>query len=327
MIGIFQSSPAGRFLSVNPTLAASLGYDSPQELIDDIDDIAAQVYAEPQIRREIARRLREGQGTAKLEVNYLHRNGNKGIGNLYIRTVRDQQGKLLYYEGITQDITDRKQAEETIKASLQENEVLLKELYHRTKNNLQVVSSLLKLQSNRFSDPTVQHAFQDTMNRIWSMSKVHEKLYQSKNLSYIDLKDYIQELVNFLLMNYQTEYGKISLHLDLQSVIVNIDTAMPCGLIINELVSNAIKYAFPGGRKGKISIFLGTTQDDDIELRVADDGVGLPPELDLKNIDSLGLTLAIDLAKRQLKGQVEVRREQGMEFHLLFKKSDFKPKI
>jgi two-component sensor histidine kinase len=129
------------------------------------------------------------------------------------------------------------------------------------------------------------------------------------------------------MMNYQTEYGKISLHPDLQSVIVNIDTAMSCGLIINELVSNAIKYAFPGGRKGTISIFLGTTQDGDIELRVADDGVGLPPALDLKNIDSLGLTLAIDLAKRQLKGQVEVRREQGMEFRLLFKESDFKPKI
>jgi hypothetical protein len=117
------------------------------------------------------------------------------------------------------------------------------------------------------------------------------------------------------------------LHLDLQSVIVNIDTAMPCGLIINELTSNAIKYAFPGGRKGTISIFLSSTADDDIELRVADDGVGLPSELDVWNSEPLGLRLAINLAKNQLQGKWEVRREPGTEFRINFRELDYKPRI
>jgi hypothetical protein len=159
------------------------------------------------------------------------------------------------------------------------------------------------------------------------MALLQEKLYQSKDLSHLDLKDYVKDIVNNLLINFQTGYGKISLHLDLQSVIVNIDTAMPCGLLINELVSNALKYAFPGGRHGTISIFLSSTEDSGIELRVADDGVGLPPELDVWNTDSLGLKLVLNLAQNQLQGKLAVRRDQGTEFRLLFRELDYQARI
>jgi PAS domain S-box-containing protein len=252
--------------------------------------------------------------------------GNLSSWLIFKFPFRDAAGKR-YVGGVGLDITERQQAEETIKASLQEKEVLLKEIYHRTKNNLQVVCSLLNLQAARCSDPQLLQAFQDTGNRIRSMAMVHEKLYQSKDLSRIDLKDYIKDLANSLLINYQTEYGKISLHLDLQSVIVNIDTAMPSGLLLNELISNAIKYAFPGERQGTIRIFLRSTADGDIELRVADDGVGLPPELDVWNTDSLGLKLIMNLAANQLQGKVEVRREQGTEFCIIFRELDYKPRI
>jgi PAS domain S-box-containing protein len=235
-------------------------------------------------------------------------------------------GRILW-DGIEIDITERKLAEKAIQTSFAEKEVLLREIYHRTKNNLQVVCSLLNLQSARVSDPLILKAFQDTGNRIQSMALVHEKLYQSKDLSHIDLKDYIKDLANFLLVNYQTEPGKISLQLDLQSVIVNIDTTMPCGLMLNEILSNAIKYAFPAGRQGTISIFLSSWEDGGIELKVADDGVGLPSELDIWNADSLGLKLVISLAQSQLKGKLEVRREQGTEFRLLFRELDYKPRI
>jgi two-component sensor histidine kinase/PAS domain-containing protein len=233
--------------------------------------------------------------------------------------IRNTEGKILAGITVFSDITERKRTDEAIKASLREKEILLKEIYHRTKNNMQVIISLLNLQSARFSDPQLLQAFRDTGNRIRSMALVHEKLYQSKDLSSINLKDYIKDLAKFLLMNYQTELRRISLHLDLHSVPVNIETAMPCGLIINELISNSLKYAFPGAHQGTISIFLRSTEDRAIELRLADDGVGFPPELDVWKTDSLGLNLIIDLVRRQLRGQIELRREQGTEFHIIFR--------
>jgi two-component sensor histidine kinase len=222
---------------------------------------------------------------------------------------------------------EKARAEETIKASLQEKEVLLREIYHRTKNNMQVICSLLKLQSSRFSDPQVLQAFLDTGNRIRSMALVHEKLYKSNDMSNLDLSDYIKDLAYFLLVAISTENEKITLHFDLHPVIVNIETAMPCGLLVNELISNAIKYAFPEGRKGTISICLRPTTDRDIELRVADDGVGLPPDLDIWHTNSLGFKLITSIGQNQLKGKFEVHRDQGTEFCITFRELDYQPRV
>jgi two-component sensor histidine kinase len=242
--------------------------------------------------------------------------------------VEERTAELSRVNAVLQiEIGQRQRAEEVTKASLEEKEVLLKEIHHRTKNNMQVVCSLLKLQSSRLGDPQLRRALQDSENRVRSMALVHEKLYQSQDLSHIDLKDYIKDLAYFLLTVYQIESERINLHLDLQSVIVNIETAMPCGLIINELTSNAFKYAFPGLQKGTINIYLRMTQDHNIELRVADNGVGLPPELDLWTTDSLGLKLVTTLGKNQLNGILEVRREQGTEFHIIFRELDYKPRV
>lgn len=232
-----------------------------------------------------------------------------------------------YVGGIGLDITASKQAEELIQASLQEKEVLLKEIHHRTKNNLQVVCSLLKLQASRLEDLQLRRALQDTENRVRSMALVHEKLYQSNSLSHVDLKDYMKEIIYFLMTTYQSESERISLQLDLHSVTVSIETAMPCGLIVNELISNALKYAFPDGCEGTLSISLRPTEDDAIELRVADDGVGLPFEFDIRNTDSLGYKLVASLGENQLRGELEVRGDKGTEFRLRFREQDYKPRV
>jgi PAS domain S-box-containing protein len=241
--------------------------------------------------------------------------------------IRNTEGKILAGITVFSDITERKRVDEAIKASLREKEILLQEIYHRTKNNMQVIISLLNLKSASSSDPQLLEAFRDTGNRIRSMALVHEKLYQSKDLSNLNLKDYIKDLAKLLLRNYQTELRRISLHLDLDSVPVNIETAMPCGLILNELISNSLKYAFPCGRNGTISILLRSTEDRDIELRIADDGVGLPPEIDVWKTSSLGFSLVAGLTTQQLKGKLEIRREHGTEFRFLFKELYYKPRI
>jgi two-component sensor histidine kinase len=138
---------------------------------------------------------------------------------------------------------------------------------------------------------------------------------------------YLNDLAAFLLDTYRTEPGRISLHLDLQSVIMNIETAIPCGLIVNELMSNAIKYAFPDGRLGTIRILLRSTNDGDIELRVADDGVGLPPEFDIRKTGSLGFKIIVILGENQLRGKLEILRDQGTDFRLRFRELDYKPRI
>jgi PAS domain S-box-containing protein len=316
----------GKIINYNRAYQELIGFDDdeiPQLTNIDITPEEWREFEENIVKDQV---LRRGYSDV-YEKEY--RRKDDTIIPIELRTIliQDENNQPKAMWAMIRDITDRKQAVEAIETSLREKEILLREIYHRTKNNLQVVCSLLNLQSARFSDPHLLGAFEDTGNRIRSMALLQEKLYQSKDLSHLDLKDYVKDIVNNLLINFQTGYGKISLHLDLQSVIVNIDTAMPCGLLINELVSNALKYAFPGGRHGTISIFLSSTEDSGIELRVADDGVGLPPELDVWNTDSLGLKLVLNLAQNQLQGKLAVRRDQGTEFRLLFRELDYQARI
>ena len=225
------------------------------------------------------------------------------------------------------EVNERKQAEEALKASLKEKEVLLRELYHRTRNNMNVIRGLLTLQSANTNDKQVLEIFRETDNRIMSMGLVHKLLYQSKDLSKIDLKHYIATLADALFKSYRVSPGKILLNLDTESIPISIDTAAPCGLIINELMSNCLKHAFPENREGEIRIGLHLTDEDEIELRVGDNGIGIPQEIDLRNSESLGLKLITDLAERQLGGKVELKRGDGTEFVIRFKELQAEPRI
>ncbi|MGV0102433.1 PAS domain S-box protein [Nostoc sp. DSM 114160] len=221
---------------------------------------------------------------------------------------------------IQQDITEQKQAEEKIKASLKEKEVLLKEIHHRVKNNLGIVSSLLQMQCRRTQDPVVTAILRDSQNRIASIALVHEKLYCSEDLADIDFAQYIPDLTTHLFDSYNVSSSQIQLHIQVDNASLDIETAIPCGLIINELVSNALKYAFIGNCGGKIEVKFYQESASTLTLIIRDNGVGLPENFDSKKTKTLGITLVQGLVK-QLRGKLEIDSQQGTEFKITFTNS------
>ena len=217
------------------------------------------------------------------------------------------------------DITEQRRAEDKIRKSLEEKEVLLKEIHHRVKNNMQIVSSLLDHQTQYIKDKNVIEIFAESQNRIASMALVHEKLYQSKDLAKIDFHDYINDLVANLFQSYVENSGKIKLNMNIENIQLDIDLAIPCGLIINELVTNSLKYAFPDGRNGEIKIVFRKTDENMLELVISDNGIGIPLDLDFRKTGSLGLHLVTILAENQLHGKINLNRNEGTEFRIEFK--------
>ena len=203
--------------------------------------------------------------------------------------------------------------------SLHEKETLLKEIHHRVKNNMQIVSSLLDHQTQFIKDKNVDEIFAESQNRIASMALVHEKLYQSKDLAKINFLDYINDLAANLFQSYAENSGKIKLNMNIENIQVDIDFAIPCGLIINELVTNSLKYAFPAGRVGEIKIVFRKTDKNMLELVISDNGIGIPPDLDFRKTGSLGLHLVTILAENQLHGKININRNEGTEFKIEFK--------
>ena len=230
--------------------------------------------------------------------------------------IKDEKGTPLFVGVTAIDITERKKAEEKIKNSLKEKEVLLQEIHHRVKNNLQIISSLLNLQSHYIKDKKYADMLKESQNRIKSMALIHEKLYQSENLAYINANDYIEILVQTLARSY--EVTDIIFTVNVENVSLIVDYAVPCGLIINELVSNAIQHAFPDG-KGEIIITLRFSGDT-IQLKVSDNGIGMPDDMDFRTTDSLGLHLVTILAEDQLDGEITLERNEGTTFCVTFKR-------
>ena len=211
--------------------------------------------------------------------------------------------------------------------SLKEKEMLLCEIHHRVKNNLQVISSLLSLQSRYHKDAQAIETAKESQNRIKAMALIHEKLYRSKDFANVEFNDYIKTLVNDLFASYKVSASRVALKLDIENISLGIDTAIPTGLIINELVSNSLKYAFPEGKDGEIKIFLRSLNDGENELIVSDNGVGLPESLDIKKAESLGLRMITNLTERSLHGKVNINKSNGTEFQIIFKEKEYKERI
>ncbi len=215
------------------------------------------------------------------------------------------------------DALGRKKAE-GLRASLAEKEVLLKEIHHRVKNNLQIISSLLHLQSRNVTDARALEMLREGQNRVQSMALIHENLYRSQDLANVDFGEYVKTLVAHLFSSYGGGQGKVNLIVEVDRVPLSIDTAIPCGLIINELVTNSLKYAFPKGRKGEIQVCLHLVGDGEVALTVSDNGVGLPPGFDIERTESLGLRLVTTLAD-QIDGRVHIGCDVGSEFKISFR--------
>jgi PAS domain S-box-containing protein len=241
--------------------------------------------------------------------------------------IRDQNDRYFGRLHLFEDITARKQAERQIAGSLKEKEILLREVYHRVKNNLQVISSLLNLQSGSITDPQTLRLLRETQDRVRSMALVHEKLYRAEDLSRIDFSEYTRHLATMLTRSYRTQAGDIQLEFDLEKLRLNLDTAIPCGLILNELISNALKYAFPpqrsNPRPARLMVSLHATDPGTYTLQVADSGVGLPEGIDIHKTSSLGLQV-VSLLSEQLGGSASAHNSDGACFTIRFRELQYK---
>lgn len=306
-----------RFVRINEAMSRSFGLRNPSEAVGKTDaDFFAPEHARTALedeRRVIAR----GESMVGREEKEIWPDGRVTWVSTTKVPLRDKAGKITGLVGVSRDITAHKRAEEEIRASLEEKTVLLKEVHHRVKNNLQIVISLLNLQSVRTKNTAALDTLQETGNRVRSMALLHETLYRSHNLAHVNFANYIENICSHLFRSYGPKAAHIKLEPHLEDVAIDLDRAVSCGLIINELVSNALKHGFPGGREGRIEVELRTTPQEQIVMRVADDGVGLPSGLDVHQTGTLGHQLVFMLVEK-LRGAVEITRNHGVSFHITF---------
>ncbi len=331
------------FVSENVT---RLGYEV-EEFTSNRMLYADIVYPEDlgKVEDELSRNVEAGCDAYNSEYRIFTRSGEIRWVDERSFIQRDEDGGI-HLQGIILDITEHKKAEEAL---VQMEDIRKKEIHHRIKNNLQVISTLLYLESGNFSDEKVIEAFRNSQHRVKSMALVHEKLYQSEDMVSVDFSDYIQNLANYLFGAYSVGSGNITLKLDVDDVFLGMDTAVPVGIIINELVSNSLKHAFPEGENGEIVICLkkkaeekdccqGTDRSGPetgsrpgasgkyFSLTVRDNGKGFPEEIDFMETDSLGLQLVVSLVD-QVEGSIELNTDGGTEFRIRFRELKYKQKL
>ena len=227
------------------------------------------------------------------------------------------------------DITARKRAEDALRVSLKEKDLLLQELNHRVNNNLQLIANLLRMQRKHVVDKDALAVFDESQNRIRSIALVHEQLYLTKSFYRINLKDYISELSQHIYQSFVAEDNAVKLSIDVEDVILDIERVITCGLIINEMLSNSLKYAFPDRLDGRISISVRYTGEGLIELLYSDNGIGIPDSIDIRQARTLGMQLIVNLAEKQLDGSLSLDRKNGTAFKIVFKEiqSDLRKEV
>ncbi len=316
-VGIAHVGINGQWLLVNQKLCDILGYTSEELLLLTFQDITHPDDLDNDLK--YVKQMLTGEiPNYSLEKRYFRKNGFLVWINITVSLMHKPSGEPKYFISVVEDISDRKQSHQLIQASLLEKEVLLKEIYHRVKNNLQVISSLLNLQSAYIKDPEDMAIFQQSQQRIASMALVHEKMYQSPDLAKINLNEYVQDLVSSLCTCYEFNTNIISININVeQDISLGLDTAIPCSLIIHELVSNSLKHAFTGERAGEINIEIKKSSVNKIALVVRDNGQGLPSNFNFNNTASLGWEL-IDALSSQLSGDITINSDIGVKFQIDF---------
>ena len=325
---IWTTDTKFRFTYISPSVMRLRGI-SPEEAMR--ESLAAKITPEKVekiFREEKAMLEAVARGDrdvfAYVDAQQTRKDGSMVSVGISISPLFDEAGNHTGYIGVTRDISAQKAAEESLRASLAEKEILLKEIHHRVKNNMQIIHSLLNLQAAQVEDAAFLGMIRDSQRRIRSMALVHEQLYRSPDLSRIDFRDYLQALIAGLVKSSLVE-SRVRVATEIGDVRLDIHTAIPCGLLVSELVSNAFKHAFPGGRAGEVAIRLARLPDGKLRLSVADDGVGLPAGFDANHTASLGMQL-VGLLCEQLGGTLEIRRGRGTEFRVVFEELRYKPR-
>jgi len=326
---IYILDPAGKFSFVGGAIGSLLGYTAEELKGNHFTSI---IYPEDikKVEWRFNERRTGKRSTQKFEIRLTTKQG-KGkyfdvkyltvelhAFGIYDKPVSVKDKKFLGTYGVAREITDLKQAQDKLTASLKEKEVLLKEIHHRVKNNMQVISSMLSLQSQHIKDKESLAMFQESQNRIRAMALIHEKLYTSEDLSHIDIASYIHSLTHQLITTYSTAASRVSMDIAVTDIFLTITTAIPCGLIINELVSNALKHAFPQERKGTVTVSLTPVKKDSLILTVSDTGIGFPEGIDFRNTSTLGMQLVTSLVE-QLEGTITLDRSEGTRFRIEFR--------
>lgn len=258
-----------------------------------------------------------GEGKKNLvELELYTVTGDKVWVEIHVDPIRTEEGEISEVSCIGFEITDRMAASNEISQSLKEKETLLQEVHHRVKNNLQIISSLLNLQSTYLKDDESKSVLKESQNRIKSMSFIHESLYMNKNFSSVDLKEYVKGLSSSLLYSYCLNPERMEIQIDVDELTLNLDQAIPCGLIINELVSNTFKHAYPDGAEGKLVIRI-KEKEGRMAIMISDDGVGIPENWNPEESESLGIQLVYTLTE-QLDGDIEFSGEKGTKYLITF---------
>lgn len=319
-VGIVTVTTKGIGTYVNEKLCKMMGY-SPEELIGK----HFISFLHPEDKRRMLKLFWSAFINSKqdiqVEFRVIHKKGQ--IVYMWCEpTITWHKNKIIGINGILIDITAWKEANEQISASLKEKEILLKEIHHRVKNNLQIICSLIHLQSNYCKEKITSLMFEELGNRIRSMAIVHDSFYQSEDFTNINLGEYIRKLARHLVISFNST-------VDLKTniigrILLNLQLAVPCGLVLNELISNALVHAFPDSWEGdkNIEILAQCTQNNLIELIISDNGVGLPRDMDIRKPESLGLKLVAILVEEQLDGKIELDRSHGTRFCIQFKVKD-----
>ena len=268
--------------------------------------------------------LLHGESVEPFEFRFITNDENINWISVHLKPVMDN-GTIIYIIAIGIDITEHKTAEKAIKSSLNDKNILLKEIHHRVKNNMQIISSLLNLQTEYVDDEQAINVLKESQNRVRSMAIIHEKLYKSKDLTHINFADYIKSLVSNLFYSYNIRQTRIKSTFRIEDISLNIETAIPCGLIISELISNSLKYAFPNDMNGEIIVSL-KAKDDTYQLCISDNGIGLPEDINFNNIKTLGMSLVNSLTE-QIDGKVTIYRNHGTQYEINFKEQIYKKRL
>jgi len=314
MIVLLDSTGIQHFVS--DSCEKILGYQS-EELIN-IPVIEQLIHPDDQERAisGLQNILNTGSGNAQ----YRHR--HKSGGWVYLEAFGTNQINNPYINSVilnVRDITERKKAEEALKNAAKEKGILLKEAHHRIKNNFSLVSSLLRMQLVKIKDPDDLEIFKESQNRVLIMARLHEVLHQTEIIGKVNMKVYLTKIIDNLCDSFRADANRIKVKSNIDELELNSKTATSCGLIVNELFTNAYKYGFPDGRKGEINITMRSLKGNEIELIVTDNGVSLPKKVDFRDPETLGLHLVKILAEDQLHGEVKLYRTKGTTFQIRLK--------